>query len=67
MSWEPIIERLIVARIKTKIMKLFIIMCYAPTEATSREEKDTFYFQLQSVLNGDPNADMIVLMGDMNA
>ena len=42
-------------------------MCYAPTETLSREEKDMFYPQIQSVLNGVPNADMIVVMDDMNA
>ena len=42
-------------------------MCYAPTEAATREVKDTFYLQLQSVLNGVLTVDMTVLLGDMNA
>ena len=42
-------------------------MCYAPIKALKEEDKNSFYFQLQSVLHKTPNRDMLILMGDMNA
>ena len=66
-SWEPINERLLVARFKTTVAKLSIVMCYAPTEMAEPELKDTFYNQLQSTLDQISAGDTIILMGDMNA
>ena len=59
-SWEPINKKLIVVRFKIQRMKMPVIMCYAPTEAASREDKDAFYFQLKFVLSGVNSADMTV-------
>ena len=42
-------------------------MCYAPTDTSEEEDKNSFYAQLQSVLDKIPNRDMVILMGDMNA
>lgn len=66
-SWEPINERMLVARFKSRSAKISIIMCYAPTEMTDGSVKDTFYFQLESVLDRVPTSDTIIVMGDMNA
>ena len=41
-SWEPINERLIVARFKSRHAKITIIMCYAPTEIAETVVKETF-------------------------
>ena len=42
-------------------------MAYAPTEASAAHLKDSFYIQLQAVLDGIPSGRMTVLLGDMNA
>jgi hypothetical protein len=32
LEWNPVSERIITARIQTKLRKIFIVQCYAPTE-----------------------------------
>ena len=43
------------------------MLCYAPTELATSEEKENFYQQLQALLNRIPSSDMVLLLGDMNA
>lgn len=46
LSWNPISERFMTARFYSKVRKITIIQCYAPTELASTTEKDDFYSQL---------------------
>ena len=66
-EWNPISDRLIVARFKNKFKNVSFINCYAPTETTIDEEKDEFYEQLTTALMNCPKTDIIVLVGDFNA
>jgi len=43
MEWSPILERIILARSKTKIHNLTIIQRYAPTEMMDKDMKEKFY------------------------
>ena len=67
LEWNPMSDRIITARFESRFKKVPIIMCYAPTNTSEEENKNSFYAQLQSVLDKIPNRDMLILMGDMNA
>ena len=42
MEWEPINDRIIVARFMSKIQQVTIIQCYAPTNTAEQEDKEEF-------------------------
>jgi endonuclease/exonuclease/phosphatase family metal-dependent hydrolase len=44
-----------------------VLQCYAPTEDNDLETKESFFSQLDNILSGIPEQDLIVLMGDFNA
>lgn len=66
-NWQPISERIITARFKTRARNLSIIQCYAPTELDSPENKDLFYQQLTHTISKVAKGDIKMLIGDFNA
>ena len=44
-----------------------IVSVYAPTNRASQEEKDEFYADLQSVIDGVAEEDVVMIVGDFNA
>ena len=67
MSWKPVSDRIITARMYSKYIKATIVQTYAPQNESTEEEKNKFYEQLQKVYDEIPKHDMIISMGDWNA
>ncbi|XP_038055161.1 craniofacial development protein 2-like [Patiria miniata] len=66
-GYNPISERIITARLHTQIGAITIIQIYAPTSASSDEDIDSFYDQLQQAINQIPSQDIQIVMVDFNA
>ena len=70
LEWNPVNERLLYVRLKTKFTKLSITVVYAPTEDAEdaeEESKEEFYCSLQATVEKIPKHDMLIIMGDLNA
>ncbi|KAK2187090.1 hypothetical protein NP493_179g01048 [Ridgeia piscesae] len=67
LEWEPISDRIMKARFNSKHCKLTIILCYAPTNASDKEDKEDWYEQLQQAVAKVSQYDMLLIIGDMNA
>ena len=67
LEWEPLGERLLRARFNSHYTKLTIVVCYAPQEDKSDEEKDNFYEKLAVIIDKTPRHDLLLVIGDMNA
>ncbi|XP_073670704.1 uncharacterized protein [Paramisgurnus dabryanus] len=66
-EWEPISERIIMARFTSRCQDTTIIQAYAPTNDASEADKELFYEQLQATMAKRKKRDTTILMGDMNA
>ncbi|VDP55298.1 unnamed protein product [Heligmosomoides polygyrus] len=66
-SWEPVSDRIITARFRTRHTRVAIIQVYALTEDATVEEKDDFYERLQDTIDEIPRRDLKLVLGDFNA
>jgi exonuclease III len=64
---NPVSERIITARIRTKLRKITTVQCYAPTDSAELVEKEAFYHLLDKTLLSIKRSNIIVMMGDFNA
>jgi hypothetical protein len=55
------------ARFLTKLRKLVVIQCYAPTEQAITEEKDAFYETVENKLRNVKRPEITMVVGDLNA
>ena len=54
MSWQPVNDRIITARLFSKYIKTTIVQVYAPQNGCPDEEKNEFYDRLQMVYDTIP-------------
>ena len=64
LEFRPVNERIITARRQGKHGSMTIVQCYAPTNDSSEDEKDQFYYSLKTVVKRVPTHDVLVVMGD---
>jgi hypothetical protein len=63
LEWNPVSERIITARVKTKYRKMTIVQCYSG----EADEKESFYRLLDKILVSLHRSDIVLMMGKFNA
>jgi hypothetical protein len=66
-SYTPISERIITARLHSRHINISVVVAYAPTEDANDGVKDDFYQQLSDTFDELPGHDIKLLLGDLNA
>ena len=66
-GYNPFNNRIISVRINSRPHNISIIQFYVPTSASTEEEIEKFYSQLQEVIDKIPSRDVALIMGDANA
>ena len=66
-SYNTISDRLVMIKLNTKPVTLNIIQAYAPTSASTEEEIENFYNDLQAAKDMIPSREICIVMGDFNA
>ncbi|VDL92463.1 unnamed protein product [Schistocephalus solidus] len=66
LSWEPVNERMAYVRLKSHFKNLSIVSVYAPTSAAEQRYKETFYSQLQALVEKFLRPDLFIVAGDWN-
>ena len=54
-EWTTVSERLITVSLTTRLRKLTVVQCYAPTNEATSEEKETFYDLLEATIHYNYN------------
>ena len=67
LGYNPINDRIMTIRIHGNPMNMTVIQAYAPTSASSDEEIQQFYEQLQQTIDGIHKRDILIVTGDFNA
>lgn len=66
-SYTPVSERIITARLHSRHINITFVVAYAPTNSYSDHLKDEFYQQLNATFSDLPRHDIKILLGDFNA
>ena len=63
----PVNERIMRLRISHTLGVISLVRVYAPNGVNEFSVKESFYAQLQMVVNLCPKADTLIVLGDFNA
>ena len=66
-GYWPVSDRILLVKLEGKPMNINIIQVYAPTPASSDEDIDAFYEELEQSKKQFKSQDPVVVMGDLNA
>ena len=66
-SYTPISERIMSARLHSRQINISVVVAYAPTEDADDNAKNDFYQQLSDTFDELPGHDIKLLLGDFNA
>ena len=67
LEFVPMNERILKARFESSQSKLTVVAAYAPTNDSGGDTKDSFYSDLNDILNTVPEHDVLVVCGDFSA
>ena len=67
MGYDTVNDRLLSVRFIGKQVNITIVQVYAPTSTAGEEDQESFYNDLQSILDRTPKGDVVVIIGDFNA
>ncbi|KAI8494385.1 hypothetical protein Bbelb_276110 [Branchiostoma belcheri] len=67
LSWKPVSDRLLTARLLHQHGKMTVIVAYGPTDVAPDQDKDLFFDQLQELVKDAPQHDITIVLTDANA
>ena len=67
LGYTPVNDRIITIRLQGHPINVTIIQVYVPTTEAEEEDIDTFYEQLQQVIDSTAKGDIMSIIRDMNA
>ena len=50
-----------------EVCDVHVVSCYAPTGATSKEEKKAFFQEVDSIISAVPAKEKYIILGNFNA
>ena len=67
LGYYALSDKILLVRIQGKPFNWSIIQVYVPTSASSEEEIEGFYSDLEDAYKKCDNQDIVIVMGDLNA
>jgi len=67
MGYDTVSDRILSVRFRGKKANITIVQVYAPTSIASEEEHESFYNDLQCIIDKTPKGDVVMVIGDFNA
>jgi len=67
MGYDTVSDRILSVRFRGNKVNITIIQVYAPTSIATEEEHESFYNELQGIIDKTPKGDVRMVIGDFNA